>query len=92
MPILSGLSRLRAVVCNCASVLVCCVALSVDCPSGDVYCQQDKAGFEAIVRLFSQIDDDSDGNLDRTESDEVCAIEFNTQKLDLLLTYCGMYS
>lgn len=31
-------------------------------------------GFEAIVRLFSQIDDDSDGSLDRTESDEVCII------------------
>jgi hypothetical protein len=55
-------------------LLLFCVVSLVDCPVGDVYCPRDKVGFEAIVRLFSQIDDDSDGSLDRTESDEVCII------------------
>ena len=42
-----------------------------ECPVGDVHCERDKLGFEAIVKLFRQIDDDSDGSLDRAESDEV---------------------
>lgn len=34
-------------------------------------CEQDRIGFEAIMQLHAKIDDDQNGNLDRSESDEV---------------------
>ena len=37
----------------------------------DTICEKDKVGFEAIHHLHLSIDDDKNGNLDRSESDEV---------------------
>ena len=42
-----------------------------ECPPNDALCEQDKIGYDAIQQLHLQIDDDHDGNLDRSESDEV---------------------
>lgn len=42
-----------------------------ECPPGDEICDKDRIGFEAIRHLHHQIDDDRNGNLDRSESDEV---------------------
>ena len=42
-----------------------------ECPVGDEICEKDRIGFEAIRHLHRQIDDDQNGNLDRSESDEV---------------------
>ena len=41
------------------------------CPPNDALCEQDKIGYDAIQQLHLQIDDDNDGSLDRSESDEV---------------------
>lgn len=44
-----------------------------DCPLEDSLCEKDKLGYEAICQLHREIDDDHNGNLDRSESDEVGA-------------------
>jgi len=41
------------------------------CPTNDAVCEKDWIGFEAIAQLHAQIDDDHNGSLDRSESDEV---------------------
>jgi len=43
------------------------------CPANDAVCERDWIGFEAIAQLHAQIDDDQNGSLDRSESDEVSA-------------------
>ena len=50
---------------------MCLIVCIVECPEEDSLCQKDKMGFEAITSLHASIDDDRDGNLDRSESDEV---------------------
>ncbi len=47
------------------------VTVFSECPPADTICESDKYGFEAIQLLHNQIDDDHNGNLDRSESDEV---------------------
>ena len=47
------------------------VLLISECPPNDALCEQDKIGYDAIQHLHLQIDDDHDGNLDRSENDEV---------------------
>jgi hypothetical protein len=37
----------------------------------DTECTKDKLGYEAITKLHGLIDDDHNGNVDQTESDEV---------------------
>ena len=39
-------------------------------------CHKDQLGFEAISMLHSQIDDDQNGNLDRSESHDVGGADF----------------
>ncbi|KAL5011645.1 hypothetical protein ScPMuIL_010196 [Solemya velum] len=42
----------------------------LDCQENDETCTQDKAGLEAIRTLHRNIDDDNNGNVDPSESDE----------------------
>ena len=51
-------------------MVFCCFS---ECPANDEICSKDKLGFEAITNLHTLIDDDQNGNLDRSESDEVCS-------------------
>ena len=51
--------------------LVSALGNVADCPSEDGLCEKDKLGYEAICQLHREIDDDHNGNLDRSESDEV---------------------
>ena len=46
----------------------------VECPPEDGLCMKDPLGYEAIQQLHIAIDDDHDGTLDRSESDEVCSV------------------
>ena len=46
----------------------------VECPPEDGLCVKDPLGYEAIQQLHIAIDDDHDGTLDRSESDEVCSV------------------
>jgi len=48
----------------------------LECLAGDRLCETDRVGFEAIAQLHSQIDDDHDGTLDRTESAEVLILSW----------------
>lgn len=49
------------------------------CPPNDALCEQDKIGYDSIQQLHLQIDDDNDGSLDRSESDEVSIITFTAR-------------
>jgi len=50
------------------------LACDSGCPANDAVCERDWIGFEAIAQLHAQIDDDHNGSLDRSESDEVSVI------------------
>ena len=47
---------------------VCCVSA---CIEEDTECNKDRFGYEAIQQLHRLIDDDRNGNVDQSESDEV---------------------
>ena len=46
----------------------------LECPPDDRMCDKDPLGYEAILQLHAAIDDDHDGTLDRSESDEVWSV------------------
>ena len=50
---------------------VCANLFFTDCPKEDLVCERDKLGFDAIKTLHQKIDDDKDGKVDLSESDEV---------------------
>ena len=41
------------------------------CYKGDLVCEKDKLGYEAIATLHTQMDDDANGDIDIEESAEV---------------------
>ena len=50
---------------------------AVECTSDDIKCieehrEKDRLGKEAIKQLHRQMDDDHDGDVEPSESDEVC--------------------
>lgn len=42
-----------------------------NCYKGDLVCEKDKLGYEAIASLHAQMDDDQNGDIDLEESAEV---------------------
>ena len=52
-------------------MIVSMFGCNAGCPANDAVCERDWFGFEAIAQLHAQIDDDHNGSLDRSESDEV---------------------
>ena len=49
----------------------CCFSYVAACIEEDTECNKDKLGYDAIGRLHALIDDDHNGNVDQSESDEV---------------------
>ncbi len=54
-----------------------CIFQFSDCQGSK--CIEDQFGFDAIRQLHRSIDDDNDGSLDRSESDEVTDFFFSVQ-------------
>lgn len=47
------------------------VVVGGNCYKGDLVCEKDKLGYEAIKTLHHQMDDDKNGDIDLEESAEV---------------------
>lgn len=47
------------------------------CQAEDIECYNDRLGMEAIRSLHRQLDDDDNGNIDLSESDDVGLKNFN---------------
>lgn len=72
--------------CNCTG--------AVDSCNDDTACLEvastDKLGLEAIRSLHQQLDDDANGNIDLTESDDVCILEspYISDYINIINTFC----
>ena len=64
-------NKLQQILTLKTDIIILIVSFFLECPEGDQVCANDQLGFEAIRQLHSSIDDDHDGNLDRSESDDV---------------------
>ena len=51
------------------------------CYKGDLVCEKDKLGYEAISALHHQMDDDQNGDIDLEESVEVSVNCYSKYKL-----------
>lgn len=64
-----------------------CAADDFDCYSGSV---QDRFGMEAIASLHRQLDDDDNGNIDLSESDDVCFKSYLNRKSKVYENHVSM--
>lgn len=57
----------------------------------DASCLSDRAGLEAITQLHRQLDDDANGNVDLSESDDVSKATYFIIELNLFFRLCLLY-
>ncbi|GBP45067.1 Stromal interaction molecule homolog [Eumeta japonica] len=68
-----------------------CVEEPISNDGSDSACLADRAGLEAITQLHRQLDDDANGNVDLSESDDVRCATTQYYTLDDILTDCRDY-
>lgn len=71
----SVIHKVKVVYCNSLVTwplqLFCYMFQDGSCYQGDIVCEKDRLGYEAIATLHHQMDDDENGDIDLEESAEV---------------------
>lgn len=57
----------------------------VVCDEKDIVCKRDNISLEAVYEIHHLIDDDQNGNVDQSESDEVSVQSYQTRSVNLTL-------